>query len=1205
MRIPLLPLLSLSLLMLTRPEASRAQTPREDFLKRWAFQYKYDGRKRMVEKQVPGADPVYMVYDNRDRLVLTQDGEQRKKNEWLFTKYDALNRPILTGIHDTTVVLTQPQMQAVVDNHYLRPSAVFYETLSGTVHGYTNKSYPIQSDVDKYLTVTYYDDYGFQSALPEFGPEFGYVKPTTPGCQTVSQGTYCYENAEFATVKGQVTGTKVKILSTNQWVKTVTYYDDRYRVIQTVLVNDYHNVTERISHLYNFPGWLLETYKEQSRGAQTLGLRTRSVYDHSGRLKKGYHELYEDGAGRGEVLLLQKEYNELGELIEKNLHVSGPEADPLVGRQGTLYGDDLTLHAYDGSNAIVATKSVRLMPGFTARGSDKELTVRIGYSEAEARNRTKVAQSIDYRYNIRGWLTRINDSGLTESEPQAAGDYFGMELGYNTTLTGVSATPAWNGNISAVKWSDDLGQNTRAYSYTYDAMDRIKTADSYKTGADIPAFDVNGITYDFNGNIRTLTRNNSLGTGLDALVYDYGTGAAQSNQLLSVTDNADDQEGFKDGNTSGNDYLYDDNGNMTRDLNKGITSIAYNHLNLPNRVEKDADNYILYTYDAAGIKLKQQVYEGDTLSKTTDYIGEFIYETPGTGSREIAFIQHEEGRIVPDATNGGWDYEYYLKDHLGNTRVVFTTDLKTHDFTLNYEGLGNDDDGLFLDSARISNDIFDHTDQAGNTYTHAQRLTGADGQRIGSVIALPVGMGDTISVETFAKYYDPAGNSSNGALPALATSLIGAFTGSTGTTSELGNQSINNSFGSGSLIGTAGFPSDNTAPMAFLNLMFLPDGELITFENNVSFAYDQIDPGAIQPQSAVKAPHDRLAIEGFISPVNGYVVVYLSNESDVFTEVYFDDLRITVNEHPVVQRDDYYPFGLTFNSYQRVTAKENNYLYNGKEKITDLDLNWMDYGSRMYMPDLGRWGVVDPKAESYEAASPYSYAFNNPIRFVDLQGEDPGDVVVVFAGADLFSNKGLGSTPQLVSAINREYINKNGGSAKAFYSTYWKEEVYQGYAGTSVGYVRDGDLDKATQVAYDYILEARKNSEGRVVIYGYSYGGVLANHLAKRLKEDNIDVNLLVTVDAAAGYQSDEVDRTISDNVEENKNYYQTEPSIIGSHGGENKAEDESKTRVSNNVKISFTDPEGKKRTVTHSNIDEATFKEVLDAIVNYLNYSK
>jgi len=61
--------------------------------------------------------------------------------------------------------------------------------------------------------------------------------------------------------------------------------------------------------------------------------------------------------------------------------------------------------------------------------------------------------------------------------------------------------------------------------------------------------------------------------------------------------------------------------------NKGITRIDYNHLNLPNRVEFGTGKYIEYTYDAAGIKLKQKVVDQSiNLQKEMDYSGEFICE---------------------------------------------------------------------------------------------------------------------------------------------------------------------------------------------------------------------------------------------------------------------------------------------------------------------------------------------------------------------------------------------------------------------------------------------------------------------------------------------------------------------------------------------------------------------------------------------------
>jgi RHS repeat-associated protein len=88
-----------------------------------------------------------------------------------------------------------------------------------------------------------------------------------------------------------------------------------------------------------------------------------------------------------------------------------------------------------------------------------------------------------------------------------------------------------------------------------------------------------------------------------------------------------------------------------------------------------------------------------------------------------------------------------------------------------------------------------------------------------------------------------------------------------------------------------------------------------------------------------------------------------------------------------VQQEDFYPFGLSFNSYQRENSVPQNYLYNGKEQINDLGLDWADYGARMYMPEIGRWGACDPLADKYFQIAPYTYVANDPIKLFDLDGK--------------------------------------------------------------------------------------------------------------------------------------------------------------------------------------------------------------------------
>jgi RHS repeat-associated protein len=108
---------------------------------------------------------------------------------------------------------------------------------------------------------------------------------------------------------------------------------------------------------------------------------------------------------------------------------------------------------------------------------------------------------------------------------------------------------------------------------------------------------------------------------------------------------------------------------MYRDKNKGIDLITYNHLNLPTTIvfnhNLPEEKSIGYIYTANGSKLRKYTNDASKESITTDYIGAFVYE-----NNELQFIQTAEGRLVPNE-NGGFHYEYALKDHLGNTRVMF------------------------------------------------------------------------------------------------------------------------------------------------------------------------------------------------------------------------------------------------------------------------------------------------------------------------------------------------------------------------------------------------------------------------------------------------------------------------------------------------------------------------------------------------------
>lgn len=312
----------------------------------------------------------------------------------------------------------------------------------------------------------------------------------------------------------------------------------------------------------------------------------------------------------------------------------------------------------------------------------------------------------DFDYNIRGWLLGINrayvrDPASTDpSLPPVGGEtftesgndpvyypgarFFGFDLGYdkraNNLPGGQSYTAAqYNGNITGTVWKTNSKGRVRKYDFTYDNANRLTAANfgQYTQGVFNQNAGVNytisGLDYDHNGNIKKMIQRGLKADGtsavIDSLSYAYLSG---SNKLASVTDgasnNAADKLGdFQNGTNSGDDYSYDANGNLKIDQNKKIDSIRYNYLNLPGFIRVASKGNITYTYDAAGNKLQKKTIDNVTGKTTTTlYLSGIEYRND-----TIQFFGTQEGRIRPkDST--GYILDYFLKDHLGNVRMVIS-----------------------------------------------------------------------------------------------------------------------------------------------------------------------------------------------------------------------------------------------------------------------------------------------------------------------------------------------------------------------------------------------------------------------------------------------------------------------------------------------------------------------------------------------------
>lgn len=268
-------------------------------------------------------------------------------------------------------------------------------------------------------------------------------------------------------------------------------------------------------------------------------------------------------------------------------------------------------------------------------------------------------QELSYSYNIKGQLKSLNDV------TSLGGKLFAYKLIYNEDLEGFhSTTKRYDGSIAQNIWRSSYDNKKKSYDYKYDKLNRLSST-NYQYGNNLNgnyfASYNTSMAYDSQGNISALSRKNSSGTTIDQLSYDYGT--ANGNQLMSVSDSGT-TAGFVDGNSNGNDYDYDANGNLTKDLNKGISSISYNHRNLVNTISLSGGKSLSFTYSSGGSKLQKKYVNGNT-TITEDYLGGFQY-TQGN----LRFFPTPEGFVYK--AGNIYKYMYIYADHLGNSRVSYS-----------------------------------------------------------------------------------------------------------------------------------------------------------------------------------------------------------------------------------------------------------------------------------------------------------------------------------------------------------------------------------------------------------------------------------------------------------------------------------------------------------------------------------------------------
>ena len=588
------------------------------------FFYNYDDFGRKIEVKIPAADVEYFVYDRWDRPVLSQTGAQRadNKNKWTFTKYDALNRPILMGEMVTTTSHTQLQIDAMADaDHH----EAFDENAGPIYYGYSSTFPTLNLATDVIYHINFYDAYG------NWATGLGFLSGEIPHTQ--------------ANAKGMITGSKVlNQITANTWLRTAMYYDYKGRKIQ--IQQEQHLATQPdITSLeYNFAGEVLQKkYKHKKPGDVLLKEIHSNTLDHLGRVLINNHSIDDKPTNMANYV-----YDNISRLKTKLISSQnggetktvGDWSAPSIWLNGQL----------PATNSFVKIKhNVNIPNGFKAYASSIEeytgATLTMGSNSYLYLNPTaspNPLQKIDFDYHVRGGLLGVNLNGGSPSTA-LENDLFSYKLDYQE-----------DNNIQKQSWKNSNSTEDRSWEYTYNGSSWLTSATYAPSGA----YSLSGLTFDKNGNIKTLVRN-----GIDDLKYDYtGTG----NRLNYVEDVAANVAGFKD-NTSGGtgqDYTYWDDGSLKSDRNKGIYQINYD--TFLKKVKKICFNstcsdWLEFYYAGDGTLIRR---ESSVANNKWDYTEGLIYNNEAPYQMNTA-----EGRAVYNGSD--WEYEFEYRDIWGNLRQSF------------------------------------------------------------------------------------------------------------------------------------------------------------------------------------------------------------------------------------------------------------------------------------------------------------------------------------------------------------------------------------------------------------------------------------------------------------------------------------------------------------------------------------------------------
>jgi RHS repeat-associated protein len=913
------------------------------------YSYVYDYRGRLTEKKIPGKDVEYFVYDKRDRMVLSQDGNLRKNNKWQFTGYDAMDRPLWTGLYgiDGTTE-SRATLQSYMDNTqaYNMPSLFYYLKKYDMID-----VSPVSMTYCDFLSFTNYDHYGDDMASFD-ATQFSDMIPSNNILAVPSSMTYI--------ARGLPTKSALRVMDpetglSDKWIYKSIYYDAKARPIQSTETNIVGG-KEVSSNVYYFQGQL---YKNKLKHHDTIAVAIPGTND----------GIYND-------------YTVVN-TYERNFGIGGKGND-LVKKHTQKINDgpdyELSSYEYDhlGRNTLKQWTAGLNLQEYSVGGMINHIAFR-KYNQDTVFN-----ENLYYHNGFASKLYNGNIAGITWWGKDHAKRSYGYTYDNLNRLMHAEFNQ-YNGG-----WNKTAGIDFTVSNITYDLNGNI-------------------ITMNQMGRLPAATSS----IPMDILAYKYTSGTNQLFNVKdgvapAVTAALPD---FKD-DLTGNantveEYHYDNNGNLVWDLNKKISSIRYNHLNKPEKIVVDGKGSIGYTYDVAGNRIRKITVDALTAAtEKWDYVGNFVYK-----NNELQYILNDEGRARPIAAghaeydavpDGDWQtkfvYDYFVKDHLGNVRSTVNSKPNAYPYLAMHN----------ISTANIEELIFDNIQKVRDTKPGstnpddmAARLNGGEpDRRIGTAIMLRTNPGDHFTINVNA-FYD--GDYEQTDPPVSAEDMLASLMGTLLGGSTIGpkplpveglpdNQAIiRNIFSDPSLpqqLEQIMAQSNNiNAPKAHLNYLWFDDKMQLQADHSGSVQVSQLPNSwnVITPlDGSATSNWGTVSDLGIFAPAVGTLIVYIDNQT-IGKDVWFDNLSLNMYASEVTEEDHYYPFGLTVNMFTSAVGK-NDIKFQSQRYESDFGLNVYSFKWRDHDSQLGRFWQIDPLAEKYVFNSTYAFSENKVVSHRELEG---------------------------------------------------------------------------------------------------------------------------------------------------------------------------------------------------------------------------